>query len=291
MFAIMGATGNTGKAAVAELVRRGAKVRALTRDRAKASHLNSSGVDIAAADPRNAASLAEAFAGAEAAYVLIPALVQARDLIREAKAIAEAVAQAIEMAGLSNVVALSSGGSHLTKGTGAIRTLHDFEAALRRTKASITYIRASDFMENWAYAIPIARENGVLPSGREPLDGPMQTVSTMDIGRLAAECLLDPHEGERIINLLGPKDYSPRRIAEALGSILGKPVEAVPIPRDELLPALADGGFGADYAERVVELYDALNSGLISFEPEVGETRRGATTITDALRMMGAGNG
>jgi len=287
----MGATGNTGKAAVAGLLRRGAEIRALTRDPAKASHLKSSGVDIVAADPRNAVSLAKAFTGIDAAYVMIPALVQARDLLREAKGIAQAVAEAIDMAGLSYVVALSSGGSHLSKGTGAIRTLHDFEAALRQTKASITYIRASDFMENWAYALPIARHGGILPSGREPLDQPMQTVSTMDIGRLAAECLLDRHQGERIINLLGPRDYSPRQIAEALGTIIGKHVEAVPIPRDELLPALQEGGFGAEYARRVTELYDGLNSGVIGFEPGVGQTRRGITTIADALRMMGAGNG
>jgi len=223
--------------------------------------------------------------------VLIPALVQARDLLQEAKAVAEPIAEAIDRAGLRHVVALSSGGSHLSKGTGAIRTLHDFEVALRQTQASITYIRASDFMENWIYAIPIARHDGVLPSGREPLDAPLQTVSTIDIGRLAAECLLDRHEGERIINLLGPEDYSPRQIAEALGAILGRNVEAVPIPRDELLPALADGGFGPDYARRVVELYDGLNTGLIAFEPGVGELRRGATTITEALRAMGAGNG
>jgi len=291
MFAIMGATGNTGKAAVAELRRRGAAVRALTRDPAGASHLKATGVEVASADPGDPRSLAKAFKGVESAYVLIPALVQARDLLREAKAIAASIAEAIDIARLTHAVALSSGGAHLTEGTGAIRTLHDFEAALRQTSASITYIRASDFMENWAYAIPIADQDGVLPSGREPVNGPMQTVSTMDIGRLAAECLLDRRDGERIINLLGPKDYSPRQIAEALGGILNKPVEAAPIPRNELLPSLRDGGFGADYARRVVELYDGLNSGLIRFEPGIGETRRGTTTIDQALKAMGAGNG
>ncbi len=291
MFAIMGATGNTGKAAFAELLRRGAKVRALTRDPAKASHLKAPGVEIVPADPKDPASLAKAFTGVEAAYVMIPALVQAGDLLREAKVIATAIAEAIETTGLRHAVALSSGGSHLAEGTGAIRTLHDFEAALRQTAASVTYIRASDFMENWAYAIPLARQDGILPSGRAPLDGPIQTVSTIDIGRLAAECLLDPHNGERIINLLGPEDYSPQQIAQALGNILGKPIEAVPIPHDELLPALTAAGFSADYAARVIEIYDWFNSGAVAFEPEVGDTRRGTTTVTEALRAMGAGNG
>ncbi|MBC8037092.1 MAG: NAD(P)H-binding protein, partial [Rhizobiales bacterium] len=274
-----------------ELLRRGATVRALTRDPAKASRLKAGGVEIVAADPKDPASLSKAFAGVEAAYVLIPALVEAHDLLREAKAIAVAIAEAIRLAGLRHVVALSSGGAHLTDGTGAIRTLHDFEEALRRTDASITYIRASDFMENWAYAIPLAQQDGVLPSGRAPLEGPIQTVSTSDIGRLAAECLLDLHDGERIINLLGPEDYSPRDIALALGNILDKHVEAVPIPHDELLPALAGMGFSADYARRVAELYDGLNSGLIAFEPGIGETRRGTTTVAEAFKMMGAGNG
>lgn len=179
----------------------------------------------------------------------------------------------------------------MAKGTGAIRTLHGFEAALRQTTASITYIRASDFMENWAYAIPAAREEGVLPSGRRPLDAPMLTVSAADVGRLAADCLLEKWHGERIINLLGPEDYSPKQIAAALGSILHKHVQAVEIPREQLLPALMDGGFSADYAGRVVELYDWLNGAPVAFEPGVGQTRRGVTTVTEAFRAMGAGNG
>ncbi|WP_309646197.1 NmrA family NAD(P)-binding protein [Phenylobacterium sp.] len=286
MFAVMGATGQTGSAVVAELRRRGAQVRALTRDPAGASRLNVAGVDVACADPADPSALTAAFEGMAGAYVMIPPHLQSADVLAEGLATSEAIAQAVRRSGLKHVVALSSGGAHLARGTGVIRTMHDMEAALRRTSASVTFLRASDFMENWAFAAPIAIEHGVVPSGRTPLDGPMETVSTLDIGRVAAECLLDFRDGERVVNLLGPREYSPREVAEAYGRALGKLVEVAPLPRAALVPTYMEAGLGEDYARGLAEVYDGLNAGLIGFEPGVGETRRGSVTLDEAIARI-----
>jgi uncharacterized protein YbjT (DUF2867 family) len=66
VFAVLGATGKVGGAAIHELRRRGCKVRAVVRDPIKADTLKRGGVElaVAVADARDRASLAQALAGA-----------------------------------------------------------------------------------------------------------------------------------------------------------------------------------------------------------------------------------
>jgi len=286
MFAIMGATGQTGGAAAAELQRRGAAVRLITRNPAGAANLVRPGDEIAAADPQDAGALARAFHGVEAAYVMVPPYLQADDPIGESLTAARAIAQAATAAAVPHLVALSSGGAHLAEGTGEVRTLFDLEAALRVTGLPVSYIRAGDFMENWAYAVPVAQAHGVLPSGRTPLDRPMETVAAADIGAVAADLLLEGPRGERVINLPGPREYSPADLAQALSDILGRPIMPLVTPRPELEGALIDGGIGPAYARELALVYDALNSGHIGFEPGVGEMRRGRVSLEAVLYGM-----
>ena len=65
MILVIGATGPTGSATVRELVGRGAEVRALTRDRAKAEAIPElAGAEIAVGDSSRPEALDPVFAGA-----------------------------------------------------------------------------------------------------------------------------------------------------------------------------------------------------------------------------------
>ncbi len=286
MLAIMGATGQTGGAALAELRRRGLKARAITRDPARAAHLAGEGIEIVRADAGDAASLASAFAGAEAAYVMLVPPLQAADVLAESRVAARAIAAAVRGAGVPHVVALSSAGAHLAEGNGIVRTLYDFECALAGAAPSLTVLRAGDFMDNWAAMLPLARASGVLPSARLPLDAAGETVSAHDVGCTAAALLLDRRPGTRIVNLAGPADYSAADAAAVLSRHLGRPVTAVPSSRAETVAGLRAAGAGADYAERLADLYDAINAGRMGFPPGSGEMRRGAITLAGALRPL-----
>ena len=242
-------------------------------------------MEVAAADPADSSGLRAAFVGAQAVYVMLPNFPQAEDALAGSRMAAQAIADAVREARVPRVVALSSGGAHLDEGTGMIRTLYDFEKALRGSAASITFLRAADFMENWAPALPVARGEGVLPSGRMPLDRPAETVSTEDVGRTAATLMLDGVTGERIVNLFGPQDYSPLDAAAVLSRLLDRQVTAVPSSRDDTVAALLAMGSSSDYAEKVAQITDGLNAGRIFFEP-VGETRRGDVTLERALERL-----
>lgn len=236
MFAIMGATGQTGGAALATALAAGHATRAIVREPNRATALADKGAVLAKADLDDIEALTAAFAGADAVYVLNPVPLAAEDVFAAAAKNGTAIAQAIRRAGVPHVVALSSSGADRPEGTGIVRALYDFEQALRGAAPSLTFIRATEFMENWGSVLGVAAEHGILPSMRQPLDAAGETVSAVDVGRQAAAELSRPHAGERIVNLKGPAEYSPEDAAQALTELLGKPIAAVPTPREEWSP-------------------------------------------------------
>lgn len=282
MFAIMGTTGQTGGAALAAVLETGRPARAILRDPARTGMWASKGVELARADLGDVGALAAALAGVDAAYVLNPVPVTAEDVIAAAARNGATLAEAIRRAGVPHVVALSSSGAHRAEGTGIVRALHDFENALRGTARSLTFLRATEFMENWGSVVGVAAEHGVLPSMRQPLEAAAETVSAVDVGRQAAAELARPHAGERIVNLKGPAEYAPQDAAELLSGLLGKPVAAVAPPRGDWEASLTAAGLSASYARELAALYEAMNDGRAAFE-EVGETRRGSVTLQQAL--------
>jgi len=289
MFVVMGATGQAGGAVLETLKRRGAKVRAVARDPARAGGL---GVEVVRGEASDAASLAAAFKGAEAAFVMLVPPPQAADVLAESRAIARAIAEAVRASGVPHLVALSSVGAQLASGNGIVAALHDFEAALAGSAPSIVFVRPSYFMENWGPVLPAAQA-GVLPSAQRPLDRRAEFVSTLDVGRTAAELLLEPRPGTRpgtrIVNLAGPAEYSPVDAAALLSRLLGKTVSAIPMSREETIAGLLAVGFGADCAAKVADLDDAANEGRIGFPtsgPTSGEIRRGTVTLEQALQRL-----
>lgn len=282
MFAILGATGQTGGAALAAALAAGHAVRAIVREPSRATALADKGAVLARADLDDVEALTAAFAGAEAVYVLNPVPYDAEDVFAAAARNGAAIAEAIRSAGVPHVVALSSSGAHRTEGTGIVRALHDFEEALRGAAPSLTFIRATEFMENWGSVLGVAAEHGILPSMRQPLDNAGETVSAIDVGRQAAVELARPHAGERIVNLKGPTEHSIEEAAQALTELLGKPIAAVPTPREEWEPGLVAAGLSASHARELAALYDAMNAGRAGFE-EIGEARRGSVSLKQAL--------
>jgi NAD(P)H dehydrogenase (quinone) len=284
MFVIMGATGQVGGAVLETLKRRRAPVRAIARDPARAAPL---GVEVVRGDASDAASLAAAFKGAEAAFVMLVPPPQAADVLASSRAIAHAVAEAVRAAKVPHLVALSSVGAQLASGNGIVQALHDFEVALAGSAPSIVFVRPSYFMENWAVVLPAAQA-GVLPSAQAPLERRGEIVSTQDVGRTAAGLLFEPRAGTRIVNLAGPAEYSPVDAAAILSRLLGKTVSAIPMSREETIAGLLAAGFGADCAAKVADLDAAANEGRIGF-PTSGEIRRGTVTLAQALQRLVGG--
>src|SRR5258708_34188360 len=105
---------------------------------------------------------------------------------------------------------------------GPIGPLHDAEVALSQVKAAVTSIRAAYFMENWGSAL-YALDKGVLPTFLAAGHA-IAMVATADVGTISAKALLEGGKGYSVIELAGPRDYTPGAVAPALARITGKPV-------------------------------------------------------------------
>ena len=111
MYAVVGATGNTGSVVAKELLARGQKVRVIGRTSDRLQPLAKLGAQPFIADITDAGALVRAFTGAQAAYVIVPPNVRSEDLIADSERVSDALASAIEKAQIKHTVALSSIGA------------------------------------------------------------------------------------------------------------------------------------------------------------------------------------
>lgn len=282
MHVVTGITGNTGSVVASTLLDRGASVRAVVRDPAKAEGWARRGVELVQGDLADAESLGRAFEGAEAAYVLNPPAYALPDLFAHAETIAGAIRDAVEASGLRRLVVLSSFGAHQPSGTGIIQTNRTFEQRLGTLDTSLTFVRPTYFMQNWGAVAPAAAKDGVLPSFLSPLDRATAMTSTADVGRVAAEAMLAGEGAPRILELTGPATYSPNDAAAAFGAVLGRPVQAVPLPEAQWAGVLGQFGFADRTIAAWTEMFGGFNAGTITLEG-VGEPIRGDVTLEQAV--------
>jgi len=72
MYVVTGATGHTGSVITKRLLARGKKVRVIGRNTERLASLVSLGAEPFVADVSNKEAVAQAFSGAEAAYLMLP---------------------------------------------------------------------------------------------------------------------------------------------------------------------------------------------------------------------------
>jgi uncharacterized protein YbjT (DUF2867 family) len=290
VHAVLGVSGNTGGATARALMARGARVRAVVRDPARGTPWSARGAEVVSADLADAGSLTRAFAGADAAYVLNPPAYTLPDLFAHAEALAASVLAAARASRLRRLVVLSSIGAHLPSGTGNIGTNHTFERVLGALDGAVTFLRPAYFMENWAWVASLAAEQGVLPSFLSPADRAIPMVSVADVGEAAADAMLDPGPPGRIVEIAAEAACSPADAAAAFADALGRPVMAAAVPEAEWPAALQGWGFTPRTIAAWTELFQAFNSGRITFAGTGAVTVTGRTSLRDAVRrIVGAG--
>jgi uncharacterized protein YbjT (DUF2867 family) len=264
MFAVLGASGNTGKVVAETLLRQKKKVRVVLHDAAKGKAWSEAGADVAIADVDEEATIERAFSGAEGVYVLLPPNFGSSQVRVDNNRRANAIAAAVEAAGVQHVVLLSSVGAQQSAGTGPVLGLHDAETIFSRAKAAVTFVRAAYLMENWGGSL-YAVEQGVLPTFLVA-DKPIPQVATRDVGTAAARLLAEGGSGKRVIELAGPREYSPRDVAAAIERIVGKPIAVQQAPEEAIAPALMGAGMNAEWARLVEELTRGFNSDIVVWE-------------------------
>jgi uncharacterized protein YbjT (DUF2867 family) len=223
MLLITGATGHIGRELVRELDERGADIRVLVRDPARAADLPDRAERVVG-DLDAPATLARAFDGAERLFLLVPGI----GLDHTEHAITAA-----KRAGVRHIVYLSSytvlGDPIPAMG----RWHHDRERMIRAAGIPATFLRPCGFMTNAFDWLPTLREGGYVLDPIGP--GRAAPIDPADIAAVAAATLTeDRHEGAEYL-LTGGEAFTLAQQVRILAKAIGRDIEV----RDVATPAEA----------------------------------------------------
>jgi NAD(P)H dehydrogenase (quinone) len=283
MYAVTGITGRVGGITGRTLMEVGLPVRAVVRDATKGVAWKERGCQVALADMNDAPALTAAFTDVNGVFVLVPSIFDPTPGFPEARAIIAAVTTAIETAKPPKVVCLSTIGAQATQ-PNLLNQLGLLEQALGAMPSPVCFLRAAWFMENAALDVAPARHLGVVPSFLQPLDKPVPMVATADIGHLAAALLQETWTGRRIVELEGPRRFTPNQIAATLTKILGRPVRMEAVPRDTWEGLFASQGMKNPTPR--AQMLDGFNEDWIEFENGKQGSLKGQTEIETVLRQL-----
>jgi uncharacterized protein YbjT (DUF2867 family) len=266
MYTILGATGNTGTAAVKTLLAKGAKVRAAGRDIAKIQQKFGNEVEAFGADIYDSNALSKAFDGAAGVYVLLPPRIREPELLASGTKMSEAIMVALKASSVTRVVVLSSIGAQHEAKTGPILALHDFEKKLATLNGkNILILRPAVFFENLLMLVGLVHSMGFLGGGiKGNLKMPM--IAARDIGEVAGnELVSGDFSGTEIRELHGQRDLTYEEASLAIGAAIGKPkLSYQHFPNFMVEQALKQMDVPGKTAALMTELSEAVNKGLLT---------------------------
>jgi uncharacterized protein YbjT (DUF2867 family) len=283
MFAITAITGQVGGVVARVTLASGHNVRAVVRNADKAKNWAAQGCEIAVADMNDAESLQKAFTGVDGVFILLPPTFDPTEGYPEARKTIGIIRTALAAARPPKVVCLSTIGAESAQ-PNLLNQLGILEQELSTLPMPIAFLRAAWFMENAAWDVAAATEQGVIPSFLQPLDKPFPMVATADVGRTAAELLQEDWTGRRVINLEGPRRITPNEVAASFAKILDKPVKNEIVPRDTWQDLFTSQGM-KNPAPRM-QMLDGFNQGWIEFEQGEAGSRKGSVTIDTVLKNL-----
>ncbi|MFZ0267339.1 SDR family oxidoreductase [Caulobacter sp.] len=215
---VTGATGRVGRQVVEQLVQRGADVRVLVRDPAKADF--PAGVDVAKGEMLDIDALRAAFAGVSSLFLLNAV---AGDEFTQAL-IALNIARE---AGVERVVYLSVIHADRFVNVPHFAVKFGAERMIQQMGFSATILRPTYFIDNDVTIKDVILNHGVYPM---PIGGKgLAMVDTRDIAEVAAIELIrrDRDSGKptvEIINLVGPETLTGQALAAIWSEVLGRPI-------------------------------------------------------------------
>lgn len=276
MYVILGASGHTGKLVAETILDGGQKVRVVGRSKGRLEGFTVLGAEIFEANLADTAAVTKAFTGAKAVYALVPPNLASTDYRAEQDAVTESVAKALESAGVTHVVALSSYGADKVDKTGPVAGLHVMEERFSQIpKLNALFLRAGYFMENVLAQVGIIKGFGMM-AGPVRADLALPVIATHDIAMAAADALakLD-FSGHQTRELHGQRDLNYLQIAKIVGAAIGKPtLSYVQLPTEQVIQGMTQMGMSKNMATLICEMADALNSGHM----RVLEARSAANT-------------
>ena len=270
MYVILGATGNTGSVIAETLLAKKQKVRVVGRSKERLSRFVSQGAEAVVGEFTDSAALTRAFKGARGVYAMLPPDIANPHYRAHQDEVTNSIATALEAAGVTHVVALSSFGADKPDKTGPVVGLYVLEQRLARIrKLNVLNLRAGYFMENTLPQAGMIESMGKM-GGPVRADLALPAIDTHDIGSFAAEALLKlDFKGQQTRELQGQRDLTYLEMAKIVGAAIGKSdLTYIQLPNEQVIQGMTQMGMSKDFATLICEMSDTLNSGYMrTLEP------------------------
>src|ERR1700686_2422092 len=281
MFLVMGITGRVGGATAQHLLAQAKKVRAMVRNREKATKWVDQGVELVDGDWNDAPAVERALEGVEGAFVMLPAVWAPSPDFKEAKSVIANYVEALTKAAPPRVVALSSMGANRTSGLGMITGLSLLEQGFRDLASPVAVVRAGGFFENFLYGLHVA-QGGTLPVYYNPTSRKSTMVATDDIGAEGATLRTGPAwSGHRVVEL--GSMVSADEVAAQLGEVMQRDVKAFAIPRVGWPAAFEQFGIPKGQTGPAEAVFEAVIAGWMDLGVEGTEHVAGTTSPRDVF--------
>ena len=273
MILVTGATGNIGSAVVPALLDRGAPVRVLVRDAAKAQTAFGDRVEIIEGDLADVASVKASLDGAEKVFLNTPSLDGFVDLQRP---LIDAAAQA----GIAHLVRISVMGADLTSPISYARGHAALDAHLASTALPWTVLAPSGYFQNLLSSAETIKQGALYGSAG---DGAVGFLDTRDIAEVAATILTsDGHVGQTH-TLTGGRAITYAEMAAAFQAELGHDVAYVDVPPEAFGQSLRGFGLPDSQVRDILALFEVFKAGYAAtVTPDVAQILgREPRTIAD----------
>jgi uncharacterized protein YbjT (DUF2867 family) len=249
---VTGATGNVGSRVVGELRDLGVPVRAFVRDADMAATMLGDGIEIAAGDFSDAASVRRALEGVEG--VFLACANDPRQVEHET-----GVIDAAAGAGVRRIVKLSALGAEVGSPVAFWDWHGRIEEHLRAMGIPAVVLRPTFLMTNLLGSAEGIRHEDVLFA---PAEGArVAMIDPSDVAEAAAIALsTDGHEGQTHV-LTGPEAITFERVAEKLSAATGRSIRFVAVPDDAARQALVEAGIPGFVAGQIVAVFGILRQG------------------------------
>lgn len=236
---VTGATGQQGGAVAWSLLRQGRKVRALTRNPARAARLAQAGADVVQGDLTDPATLGDALQGVAGVFAMSTPFEAGMDEeVRQGQALAEAA----KAAGVPHFVYTSVGSADRGTGIPHFESKWEVEGHIRQLGLPATILRPVFFMENFGTFFRPLILQGRLALPLRP-DVKLQMIALRDIGEWGAAAFLRPQDFlGQAIDLAGDA-LTMTEVVGHLSRTMGRTIRYQPVPEDQ-----APAAFGDDFA-------------------------------------------
>ncbi|KYG65728.1 hypothetical protein AZI86_01235 [Bdellovibrio bacteriovorus] len=257
MHIILGATGHVGSEVTENLLKKKENVLLITRDSHKTKKWERQGAKVASVDVLDTDALRHVFDRGHSLFLLNPPGDPSKNSIEEERETLHSILMALEDSSIERIVAASTYGAQAGNGIGDLGILYEMETELKNLFRPYHILRSAYYMTNWDSSLPSALEEGVVYSFF-PAEFKIPMVSPKDVGKLAAELLLDKEGMDRPHYIEGPEEYTPADVAVAFSEHLRRPVKVVTIPQDKWIEAMMKQGFSKESAASMAAMTDVV---------------------------------